>query len=1314
MNWKKIILWSIAAIVIVVVGILITAVLLVQHSHKFRGFILAKVESSLAESTGATVRVGDFNLKLSNLSLDLNSIVVRGTEPPGAPPLLAADHINIGITIDSVLGRKWHFRDVVVEHPVAHLLVNKAGENNLPKPQQKSSGSSTNLFDLGIRRLVVDRGEIYYNDRKTPVDADLHDLTLAAGYDPSQTRYQGHISYDDGHLKYGKYAPLPHSMDAGFSMTPSRFTLDRMQLNAGQSRIVMNAFVDDYNTPGANPRVQANYDASLVTGEFAKILDNPQVPIGTIRLTGFLNYQSQPNRPALETASLWGMVTSPELKVNTPSLQTAVRNLGAKYRLEGGNAQVDNLHAEILGGRLDGKVTVRDLTGAGQGRLEATLKNVSLDVLQTASKTNSLRQAHLVGTISADAQANWAKSLKNVVAHANASIQAALGQNPSTPLNGIIHADYSGLKQQLALHQSYIRTPQTSIDLDGTISQISQLQIQIRARDLHELELLAKNFQAAKPGEPQQELGLYGSAQFNGSVSGSTSDPQIKGQLQASNLRVKGSSWKLLRTGINANPSQVSLTNGELLAAPQGRFNFNVQAGLTHWSYTPSSPINVSLAASNLSVADLQKLANKDYPVTGTLSVNVAVHGSQLNPMGQGNITLANAKVSNEPVQNLSVKFQGNGNAITANLLLQMPAGTTQANLNYMPKTEGYQFRASTNNLRLERLQTIKQKNLQIAGGLNFNASGRGTLKDPEMVATVSIPQLQVKQQTLQGINLQTNLRNHVAAIALNSEVAQTYIKANGTVGINAPYIADLRLDTGKVMFQPLLALYAPAQAQNVSGETELHLSIRGPLADKSRVEAHLEIPTLTATYKQLQLGAAKPIRVDYQNGTAVLQPTSIRGTETDISMQATVPVTTPKRASFLVQGVVDLRIAQLLQPDLQSSGQIRFDVDSRRYAAGSNLNGQIHIVNASIHTAGSPVGLDNANGIISVTGTRLEITSFQGRMGGGTITARGGVAYRPALQFDLAVAGDNLRLRYPQGLRSELGTNLALTGNMQAAVLSGRVTIEKVSFTPDFDLTSFVSQFGADGSAPTPSTGFTQNLKLSIAVQSTSQMNLVSSQVSVHGDANVRVVGTAANPVILGRTTLTGGDLFFGGNRYVIQQGTIDFLNPVRTEPVVNLQVQTTIDQYNIAMNIQGPVERLHTTYTSDPALPPVDIINLIAFGKTTEASSAQPGQLGAQSLLASGISSAVSSRVQKFAGLSHFSIDPELGASNNQNPGARIAVQQRVTSNLYVTFATDVTSTQRQAIQVEYQLNRRWSLTGVRDQNGGFSGDVRYKKSF
>jgi translocation and assembly module TamB len=326
-------------------------------------------------------------------------------------------------------------------------------------------------------------------------------------------------------------------------------------------------------------------------------------------------------------------------------------------------------------------------------------------------------------------------------------------------------------------------------------------------------------------------------------------------------------------------------------------------------------------------------------------------------------------------------------------------------------------------------------------------------------------------------------------------------------------------------------------------------------------------------------------------------------------------------------------------------------------------------------------------------------------------------MTFQPAIQFDLGLEGDNVRLRYPEGIRALLGTSLALTGTPQAAVLGGSVRIEHLSFTPDFDLSSFTRQFEGETSAPVTAGSFAQEVKLNVSLQSTAQMNLESSQVSVHGSANLRLAGTLAQPVVLGRSNLTGGELFFGGNRYVVQSGTVDFLNPVRTEPVLNLRVQTKINDYNITVALQGPMTRLHTSYTSDPALPPADIINLIARGETTEAAGAQPSQplsLGAQSLVASTVSGQIGNKIARVAGISQLQIDPSLGASNGQNPGARIAIQQRVTSSLFVTVATDVTSTQRQSIQLEYQFNPHWSVSGVRDQNGGVTALGHYKKKF
>ncbi|MCU1332307.1 MAG: hypothetical protein JWM08_1299 [Candidatus Angelobacter sp.] len=1318
-RWKKVVLWGLAVVIVLLVGTVVTLVQLLDHNEGFRRRILTKVENSVRESTGARLEVRDFNLRFSNLSLDLYNVVVHGTEQDPNKPLLGVDHLQVGLTIESLLNRKWHVRDIIVDHPVARMSVNKAGENNLPKPEKKSTSSSnTNVFDMAIRELRLNSGEIYYNDQKTPVEADLHDFTVNANFDPAQKKYSGDLSYSAGKIVYGKYAPVEHNLEAKFGVTPQQFTLDKLDLTSGESRVALNAIVDGYSTQ--NMQAKGGYEATLVTKDFKRILKDPSLPGGTVKLTGQAKYQADPNRPMLETVSVAGNVSSNGLYVKTPSLQTEVRDLYARYQFSGGNAEVNDIRALILGGTLRGKLTIKDVAGASIAQLQASLKDLSLDQAQSATHNTSLQQAHLSGRASADATAHWAKTLNNLVAHSDATINASLGQAQPTPLNGIVHADYAAATKQLAVTDSYVRTPHTSINLNGKISDRSQLQVAVRSNDLHELETLSAALQKPTPGQPPaQPLGLYGTANVNATVSGSLSVPQINGQVDARNFRVKGSTWKVLHTAFTANPSQVTLSNGDLEAVPQGRINFSAQAKLKQWSFNSSSPVTANITGSQISIADLERLANKTYPVSGTLALNVSVHGSELNPVGQGTITVTKAKVSTEPIQNLSLKFEGDGNTVKANLTVRMPAGAATADLNYFPKNQEYDAHVKAQNFRLEKLQTVASRNMQIAGGVNLNVNGKGTVKNPQLQATIEVPQLQLQKQNIQGIRFQTTVQNHVATIALDSDVAKTFVKARGTVGIDAPYMADVHLDSGKINFQPLVAIYAPAQAADLSGQTELHATVRGPLADKNRLEAHLEVPNLDVHYKQFQLAAAKPIRVDYQNGTATLQPTSIRGTGTSIDAQATVPVTSLKAASFLVKGNMDLGIAQLLVPDLTSSGQLQFDLDSKRYGGGTNINGQIKIVNANLHTVDSPVGLDNANGVINVTQTRLEISSFEGQMGGGTIKGTGAVVYRPAIQFHLGLTANNIRVRYPEGVRAILASNLALTGNTQDSQLSGQVKIQRVSFTPDFDVSTFTSQFsGGSSDSGTPGS-FTQGMKLNIAVQSTSQMNLVSSQVSIRGDANLRVVGTAADPVILGRANLTGGEFFLAGNRYQVDHGTIDFLNPVRTEPVLNIQVKTRIDQYNITLALSGPVERLQTTYTSDPALPPVDIINLIASGKTVESAAANPSPsptsaLGAQSLLASGISSQVSSKIAKFAGVSQLQVDPGLGTGTGQNPGARIAIQQRVTSNLLVTFASDVTSTQRQAIQIEYKLNPKWSINGTRDQNGGFGVDGRYRKDF
>jgi len=1303
--------WA-AGITLLLILAIVVGIYVLLHNESFHRYVLKKAEEQAAAALGTQLQARDFVLQFHGISpsLDLYNIAVNGANPYPKPPLLTVDHIHLGIRIVSVLSKTWYLDDVTIHHPVVRVFVDRRGTHNLPLQQ-----SNIRVFDLGVRHALLDDGEVYYNNKKSVMDADLRELTFRSAFDVSRQRYSGSLSYKDGHLNVEKFDVIPHDLNAEFDATPQIFNLKNATLHSGNSQFVLNAVVNDYS----NPKVQATYQAVIDCGQFRKTLGNASLPIGMLRADGSLQYQSKPYTPMLALVVLDGSLGSRALQVITPTMRTEMRNVGARYSVRQGNLDVRDIRAALLGGELTGKMTMRNLTGKSQSHMVVALRGISVAELKSlgSAESASMRQVALNGRIDAAADAAWGPTFDNMKANVNVALNASMapanGGAAPAPVDGVIHAKFANTTKSITLTNSYLHLPQTSLTMNGTVSDRSVLQVQFQSNDLHELENMANGFRA--PGS--QPLGLYGTANFKGTVNGSMAAPHLDGQLTAADLRLHDTHWRVLRTKIDANPSSASLTNGELDPADRGRITFNFSTGLHNWSFTETSPIQVGLDANNLNAGELARVGGVTTPIKGNLSVNLAVHGTELSPIGQGTLSLTNAQVSSETINSLNATFNGTGEVVNARLSAHIPAGSANGDVVYYPKTEAYDAHLQVPGLQLGQLQTVKQRAMNLSGELRFVASGRGTVKDPQLTAAMQIPTLVIDNRQVNGIALNANVANHVGNFTMDAQVLNIPIRSRGSVNLTGDYDANVTLDTQTIPLDAIVAAYAPSQAGKISGQTELHATLRGPLKDKNRVEAHAQIPKLNLNYgNTVQIGAASPIRIDYVNGVLQLQRAQLRGTDTDLQFQATVPVADPDApVSLLALGAVDLKLVQLFDPDVTTSGQLKLDVNSYGQRANPDVKGQIQLVNAGFASEDVPLGLQHGNGVFTLTRDRVNVTSFSGTVGGGEVTATGGIAYRPTLNFDLTLEGHGIRLLYPEGVRTGVGMNLVLTGNLDSAQLNGQVRINQLSFAPNFDLMSFASQF-SDDTVPVPSQGFADNLNLGIRVAATNGINLVSRTMSLDGSANLEVKGTAANPVILGRMNLSSGDVIFRGNRYELQGGTIDFVNAYQTQPNVNLAVTTTIQEYNVMMRFDGPVDRLHTTFTSVPSLPPADIINLVAFGKTREAAAADPttsGSLGAQSLVASQVSSQVTSRIEKVAGISQISIDPELGR-NLQNPGATIAIRQRVTGNFFFTFATDVTATQSATIKMEYRITPRVSFSATRDQNGGFGFLTKIRRSW
>lgn len=1282
---------------------------LLLKSESFRKLALRTVIQDANEATGGRTEIGGLDFQFSTLTAHLYDITLHGTERSSQPPLLHIDKLTVGIKIQSLLRRKVTLSEIVIDHPVAHVRVDRQGNNNMPSSPPSASSGQTSVFDLAARHVLLTDGEVTYNDTMTPLEVELYGLRTEIGFDALATRYHGTISYDRGRLRYANNAPFQHSLNADFDATRSRFSLNSAALKVGSSAISLHAQLTDYS----NPAIEGAYDIHIHTEDFA-VLSQPVTPAGDVSLAGTIHYQTISNQPLLRSFAVNGQLASDTLAIRSGGGRVDVRRLHGSYQLLNGTLRAHDVVFDVLGGKVTSEFDIQNLDTTPSTRVRTTLKGISLQSAEMAVRSLDITNVELLGRVDGTAEASWRGSLSNLRARADVSLVApannAKPYSPDAiPVSGAIHASYDGARNMIGIKETTLRVPSATIVAQGEVgsrsNSKSNLQIHGNVSDLHKLAGLI----GALRGGQTVPIEITGSASLQAVVAGSIQAPTLAGQFSAQNLQVEGSQWSSATVKIQANPSEIVLQDTTLVSAHQGKASLSARIGLKNWSYLPSSPIAGSLMVQRLSVADLQHLANLHYPVSGDLSADISFHGSQLQPAGNGTAKVDNARAYGEAFQHLATTFRANKDSLASTLDVNTAAGSANATLSYTPRTRAYSVRLDAPSVILQKMQMVQEKNLGVAGTLKVAASGEGTLDNPQLTATIEVPQLQVRDRSISRIKGELRVANQRAELTFDSNVAQAAIHSRGTVNLTGDYYAEATLDTGGVSLGPLLAMYVSNLPQGFQGETELHASLKGPLKDKSRIEAHLTIPTLKASYQVLDIGAASPIRVDYSHAVITLQPVEIRGTGTFLRLQGNIPIDGSSTPTVSAQGSVDFRIVRIFEPDVQSSGTLSLDVHASGSTKNPTVQGQVHLQDVALLTPSAPLGVQSLSGNLDISNSAIQVSSLAGEVGGGQVSLGGSISYRPNLQFNLTMQSKSVRLLYPNGLRTVLDGNLVLSGTKEASTVNGRVLIDSLSFTPDFDLSKFSNQFG--GSTVPAEPGLADNVKLAIAVQSNGDLSANSSQVSLEGQVNLQVTGTAANPVIIGRTNLTSGELFYRNVRYQLERGIITFDNPNETEPMMNIAATTTIEQYNLTLTVRGTFDKLLTSYTSDPPLATADIINLIALGHTTQDQTA--ASQSTDSILASQVTSEVTSSVQHLAGISSLEIDPLLGG-NNSNPSARVAIQQRVTKNFLFTFSTDLSQPGTELVQGDYQFNKRWSVSLTRDEVGGVSVDGKYHTRF
>lgn len=752
-----------------------------------------------------------------------------------------------------------------------------------------------------------------------------------------------------------------------------------------------------------------------------------------------------------------------------------------------------------------------------------------------------------------------------------------------------------------------------------------------------------------------------------------------------------------------------------------------------------------------LSVAKALQLAGQStVPASGELTADAHVDGTLSDPNADLSFALIKGNVYQERVDSLKGNLHySNRLAEIRSIELRAPAGNLVLSgvFNHPPnsfQTGSLQLKLSSSDIQLSRIEHVVQQKPGFGGTLRVDADLSANLRDvrgktefllANLNADAAAVGLHLNKMNLGGMNFTARTAGSSVKFHLDSDIAQSRIEGSGQAQLTRDYPVNGSLSFHNIRYSNLAPLLAtettspPGFDVLVEGQT----SVNGPILNPDALTARLQIDRLDfRTNPQESVTGAPSIRaVELQNQGPILlalsreliqiQHFDIGGRDTSIKATGSINLRDAEEPLALkLDANLDLGLLQDVDRDFYSSGAVKLNTAIRGSFAYPRANGRIELKNANVNYAAAPNGMSNTNGVIVLSGRNATIQSLTGESGGGKVTVSGFLGLVADVpNFNLRASATKVRVR-SSGISATSNATITLAGNLKRSTMSGTVSIERIAYARSSDLGSLLSAASIPASTPGAPSLLLSGMRLDVHVLTAPDIQIISAYANrLSVIANLTLRGTAEHPGVLGRMTVTDGQLVFFGNTYTVTTGTINFYDPSAISPILNISLDTVAQGVNVTIGVTGAMDDLKLSYRSDPPLTFEQIVQLLATNTTPAnpvIAAHQPtpppqsfGQMGESALLGQAVANPLASRVQRVFGLSQLKIDPSFSGNNGQT--ARVTLQQKIASNITFTYITDVTQTNGQIVRVQWDLTNSLSAVGLRDYNGNVSVEFFYK---
>jgi translocation and assembly module TamB len=1352
---RRRILWKLFLSLCIFVLVAFSLLAWYATTDSFQRMARRRVIAAAEKITGGRVELGELHTIPFRLRVDARDLTIHGREAPDQAPFLHVDRLQAEMKIISLLSTTVGLHSLVLEHPLIHIIDYPDGTTNAPVPEERITTGERpveQLISLAVAHIEVQQGELLWEDKKVSFEFAARDLALLLNYSLLRRRYEAHVAAGSVATRLQQYPSFVWRADASLVLSRGRADVSSLTVTSGKSEIHFEGRLVDFH----NPQVSGNYQGVADLGELASLSRELQVRRGTIQFEGKGSW-------SLQNFATQGTVQSKDIEWSNGKLSVRNGRVTGGFSVTPDRIHFSTIKANLLGGDLTGDADVtnwqtslepspaaerRRTTGRippsslQRGSVHLQLAGFPLlPALETlSSKKLPLDQLGLSGSASGNVEMLWVGSIRDAETHLKLVIAPRSNPLPGEiPVRGNMEGLYLASSDELKVTQLHLTTPGSEITAAGDLAMTSSLRFSLTSHNLREWTPLLE----AVYGSRELPVTVHGWASLAGNASGKLSEMSVNGNLEVYDFdtilpateRIPSRilHWDALTTAVQYSNNHFAAHNGSSIHG-HTTVHFETSAELTGGELLQGAPFTLRFDLRNASVAEFAQLAGITQPLAGTLNLSATLAGTRYDAHGDGYLELRNALAYgvSVPLVRSDLRLAGGElqfNNIDASVYGASLSGSAavstsilNSSINDLSKNE-FRLNLAGRNLDLARFPRLQTGKFSADGVADFTVRVSGTPELPSIEGHVHLKDLAMDKERIGDFYVDAVTQGRLLDLKAHSDFDKADLTIAGTVALERDFNADLNLAFHHLDADSLLRIYLPGKL-TAHSPVEGSLHVRGPLRTPRDLKAVAELQSFSVEVDRVQVQSVGPVRLEVANQILLVESLHLAGSGTDFTAHGQAHLSDAQELDIRLEGSVNMALFQSLYPKILARGSVGVNLDASGTLAQPVLQGRLEVKNTYVSHNDFPSGLSDLNGVLLFDRNRFQIETLTGTTGGGTVALTGSAAYQGGvLELDFGATAHGVRLRYPPGVSSTADADLRLTGNTNSALLTGNVVVTKLAVTPGFDFSAYIER-SRQTIVLSQTDSLQSRLKLDVHVTTTPELQMQTANARLSGNADLRVRGTAERPAILGRAEVLEGEINFNGNKYNLERGDVTFANPARTQPIIDLRATTRVRDYDITVQFRGDASvpnGLKVTWQSEPQLPEADVIALLALGRTQEesavaASSGSSFGFGGDAsnlLINQALNSTVNSRLQRLFGASRVKVDPQ-GLANETAVvrGPQVTVEQQVASNITLTYSTNVSVSNQQIIQAEYNITRTISIVGLRDQNGVVSFVIKLRQ--